>query len=99
MWSSGQSSWLQIERSGFESRLYQIFLEVVGLERDPLSLMSTIEELLERKSSGSKGFVTLTTWHPQKPALTSPISGGRSVGIDRSRSQATEFVLFVYIIL
>jgi hypothetical protein len=25
----------------------------VGLERGPLSLMSTIEELLERKSSGS----------------------------------------------
>jgi hypothetical protein len=25
----------------------------VGLERDPLSLVSTTEELLERKSSGS----------------------------------------------
>jgi hypothetical protein len=30
---------------------YQIFLELVGLERDPLSHVSTIEELLERKSS------------------------------------------------
>jgi hypothetical protein len=36
-----------------ESRLYQIFWEVVGLERGPLNLVSTIEELLERKSSGS----------------------------------------------
>jgi hypothetical protein len=27
--------------------------KVVGLERGPLSLVSTIEELLERKSSGS----------------------------------------------
>jgi hypothetical protein len=52
LWSSGQSSWLQIQRSGFDSRRYQIFWEVVGLERDPLSLVSTIEELLERKSSG-----------------------------------------------
>jgi hypothetical protein len=33
---------------------YQIFWEVVGLERDPLSLVSTVEELLERKSSSSR---------------------------------------------
>jgi hypothetical protein len=32
-----------------DSRHYQIFWEVVGLERGPLSLMSTIEELLDRK--------------------------------------------------
>jgi hypothetical protein len=31
---------------GFDSRLYQILWEVVGLERGPLSLVSTIEELL-----------------------------------------------------
>jgi hypothetical protein len=53
LWSSGQNSWLQIKRARFDSRRYQIFLEVVGLERDPLSLVSTIEELLGRKSSGS----------------------------------------------
>jgi hypothetical protein len=47
------SSWLQIQRSGFDSRRYHIFWEVVGLERGPLSLVSTIEELLERNSSGS----------------------------------------------
>jgi hypothetical protein len=45
LWSSGQSSWLQIQRSGFDSQCYQIFWEVVGLEWDPLSLVSTIEEL------------------------------------------------------
>jgi hypothetical protein len=50
---SGQSSWLQIQRSGFDSRCYQIFWEVVGLERGPLSIVSTTEELLGRKSSGS----------------------------------------------
>jgi hypothetical protein len=56
LWSSGQSSWLQIRRPGFFSRHYQIFLSkkkkkktVVGLERGPLSLVSTTEELLDRK--------------------------------------------------
>jgi hypothetical protein len=65
------SSWLQIQRSGIDSRRYQIFWEVLGLERGPLSLVSTIEELLGRKSSGSclesreygrRGSVTLTKW-------------------------------------
>jgi hypothetical protein len=45
LWSSGQSSWLQIQRSGFYSRRYKISWEVVGLERGPLSLMSTIDRL------------------------------------------------------
>jgi hypothetical protein len=37
--------------------------------------------------------VTLITWHPsvhKTLALTSPTSGGRSVSIVRSRTQATE---------
>jgi hypothetical protein len=33
---------------GFDSRRYQIFWEVVDLERDPLSLVRIIEELLDR---------------------------------------------------
>jgi hypothetical protein len=33
--------------------LPKIFREVVGLERDPLSHVSTVEELLGRRSSGS----------------------------------------------
>jgi hypothetical protein len=37
----------------FNSWLYQIFLEVVGLEQGPLSLMSAIIELLGRKSNSS----------------------------------------------
>jgi hypothetical protein len=72
LWSSGQSSRLQIQRSGFDYRRYQIFWEVVGLERGPLSLLSTTEELRERKSSssglenrhyGRRGFAELTTRH------------------------------------
>jgi hypothetical protein len=53
LWSSGQSSWLLIQRSGFDFQHYQMFREVVGLERDPLSLVTTIEELLGSKSSSS----------------------------------------------
>jgi hypothetical protein len=40
-WSSGQSSWLQIRRPGFDSRHYQK-KKVVGLG---LSLVTTTEEL------------------------------------------------------
>jgi hypothetical protein len=48
--SSGQSSWLQIQRSGFDSWHYQIFWEVVCLERGSLNLVITTEELLGRNS-------------------------------------------------
>jgi hypothetical protein len=41
----------------------------------------------------------LTTQHlyPQKLALTSPTSGGLSVGVVRSRTKATEFFFFVMV--
>jgi hypothetical protein len=104
LWSSGQSSWQQIQRSGFDSRHYKIFWAVVGLERGSLSLMSTTEELLERKNSGSGleireyGRRDPLRWprgtlYPKKSALTSPTSDGRSVGIVHLRTQATEFVV------
>jgi hypothetical protein len=74
----------------------------VVLERGPLSLVSTIEELLGKNSSGSGlenreyGRGDQLRWprdtlYPQKLALTSPTSGGRSVGIVRLRTKATEF--------
>jgi hypothetical protein len=74
----------------------------VGLDRGPLSLVSTIKELLDRKISGSgleireyrhrdPSRCPRCTLYPQKVALTSPTSGDRSVGIVRSRTQATEF--------
>jgi hypothetical protein len=47
LWPSGQSSWLQIQRS--RVRFPGTKKEVVGLERGPLSLVSTTEELLDRK--------------------------------------------------
>jgi hypothetical protein len=93
LWSSGQSSLLQIQ---FDSRRYQIFWEVVGLERGPLSLVSTTEELLGRKCSGfgleNREYGRRDQWlcprdilHPRKLALTSPTSGDRLVGL-RPRS-------------
>jgi hypothetical protein len=100
VWRS-QSSWLQIRRSGFDSRRYQIFWEVLDLERGPFSLVSTTEELLGRKSGGNGleiweyGRKDPSRWYrgalyPKKLALTSPTSGGRSVAIVRLRIQATE---------
>jgi hypothetical protein len=38
---------------GFDSQRYQVFWEVVGLERGSLSLVRITEELLEGKNSGS----------------------------------------------
>jgi hypothetical protein len=105
--SSDQRSWLQIQSSGFDSRHYQIFWEVVGLERGQLSPVSKTEELLEIKSSGSglekldyvrRGSTALATRHPsirKKLALISSASGGRSVWIFRSRTQTTEFSLLM----
>jgi hypothetical protein len=79
----------------------------VGLERGPLSLVNTIEELLGRKSSCSglenqcyshRVSAALTAGHPsirKKLELTSPASGDRSVGIVRLWTEVTGFVLFV----
>jgi hypothetical protein len=77
----------------------------VHLEQSLFSLVSTIEELLGRKSSGSGLEIReynrrdLSRWprgslYPQNLELTSPTSGGRSVGIVRSRTQAMEFFFF-----
>ena len=87
---------------GFDPRRYQTFWVVVGLDRGPLSLVRSSEELLE-KSSGSRSRKQkltavgtrcvdhVTPLYPQKLALTSPTGGGRSVGIVRVRTKATEF--------
>jgi hypothetical protein len=79
------------------------FLRSSGSGTGPLNLVSTTEELLGRKSSDS-GLENRNygrrdpswprgTLCPQKMALNSPTSGGRSVGIIRSRTQDTEFSL------
>jgi hypothetical protein len=97
LWSSGHNFWLQIQGSGFDYRFYQIFWEVVGLERGPLSIVSTIEESGSGLESREYGCRDPSRWvrgslYPQKFALTLPTSGGRSVGVVRSRTQATELI-------
>jgi hypothetical protein len=77
----------------------------VGQERGPRGFVSTIGELLERKSSGfglesqdygrrdssrcPRGTLCL-----QKLELTSPTSGGRSVGIESNNTQQITFSSF-----
>jgi hypothetical protein len=61
--------WLWLDRlCGLAIRVprYQIFWEVVVLERGPPSLVSTIEEGsgLENRDYGRRGSAALTTWHP-----------------------------------
>jgi hypothetical protein len=70
--------------------------------------VSTIEELPGRKSSGSRlesreygprypPRWKRDTFYPQRLAVTSMASGGRSVGIVRSRTQATEFSFTLFL--
>jgi hypothetical protein len=102
LWSSGQSFWLQIRRPGFDSQHYQNKKKVVGLERDTLVLVSTAEELLDRKVAaavyktentavGIRHADHVPSSIRKMLAITSPTSGGLSVGIVRSRTQAMEF--------
>jgi hypothetical protein len=77
----------------------------VGLERGPLSRVSTIEELFGGKSIGSglenrddrrdPSRWLRDTLYPKHLALTLPKIGGRSVGTVRSRTNATEFSLIL----
>jgi hypothetical protein len=105
---------------GFAFRRYQIFWQVVGLERGPLEprelgdfnakvgrediFKSPIGNESLHATSNDNGVKVVNfatsknlTWprdtlYPQKLAPTSPTSGGRSVGIIRSRTKTTEFV-------
>jgi hypothetical protein len=74
----------------------------VGLERGPRYLVSTIVELLERKSNGFSLEIReygcrdplrrlRGNLYPRKLALTSPTSGGLSVDIVLLRTEATKF--------
>jgi hypothetical protein len=101
--SSGQCFCQQIHRSRVRFPAYHIFWEVVGLERVPLSLLSTTEELLGRNSSGS-GLENREygrgdplrwprdTFYPQKLVLTLPKSCGSSVSIVHLRTRTMEFL-------
>jgi hypothetical protein len=80
----------------------------VVLERGPLSLVNTTEELLGWKSSsygleileyslGIHRAVYETPLYPQKFALTTPTCAGRSVGIVRSRTNGHGVCFWLFI--
>jgi hypothetical protein len=87
LWSSGQSFWLQIQRSRVRSPALPDFLSSCGYGT------GSTEELLELKSSGSRSRKQrltavgircadhVTPLYPQKLSLSSPTSGGHSVCI------------------
>jgi hypothetical protein len=83
LWSSGQSFWLQIQRSR------------VRFLAD--SRFSEKQRVWNGVNSASWGQLRLRwprgTLYPKKLTLTPPTSGGRSVGIVHSRTSATEFSL------
>jgi hypothetical protein len=102
LWSSDQSSWLQIQRSGYDSQRYQIFWEVVGLERGPLTTheynwggawkkkwwLQSRNPRIQPWGSCHADHVTPSIRKSwHKPSTI----GGHSVSIVRSRTQATEF--------
>jgi hypothetical protein len=76
--------------------------KAVGLERGPLSFVSTTEELLDRKvvvpvyKTENTAVRIRHSDHvaSQKLAITSPTSSGRSVGIVRSWTQIMGFFFF-----
>jgi hypothetical protein len=72
---------------GFYFRQYQIFREVVSLERGPLSLVNSIEELLGRNSSGS-GLESLSA----KDGTNFADKRRRPVSIVHSRTKVTEYL-------
>jgi hypothetical protein len=90
-------------RPGFESRHCQ--KKVVYLEQSPFSLVSTAEELLDRKVAapvyktkntavGIRHADHVAPSIRKKLAIASPTSCCRSVGIVRSRTQIMEFLGF-----
>jgi hypothetical protein len=101
LWSSGQRSWMQIQRAGFDSRQCQISRDVVCLERGALIIEYNWGDTWKKNcgfglQNRDCGRVDPSRWprgilYPQRLTLPSPTSGGRSVGIVRSWTQAMEF--------
>ena len=102
LWSSGQSFWLQIQRSRARFPALPDFLSSSGSGTGSTQPREVNwgATWIKSSGSGSENRVTavgircadhVTPLYPQKLALTSPTGGGRSVGIVRSRTKATEF--------
>ena len=103
LWSSGRSFWLEIQRSRVRSPALPDFLSSSGSGTGSHSASwGQLRSYLNEKSSGSRSRKQrltavgnrcadhVTPLYPQKLALTSSTGGGRSVGIVRVRTKATE---------
>ena len=101
LWSSGQSFWLQIQRSRVRSPALPDLLSSSGSGTGSTRPREVkLRSYLNKKSSGSrfrKQRLTavgtrcanhVTPLYPQKLALTSPTGGGLSVGMVRSRTKS-----------
>jgi hypothetical protein len=98
--------WSEVVDTDPEARVRFLALpgkKVVGLERGPISLVSTTEKLLDRKVAvtvyktkntvvGIRHADHVALFILKKLTITSPTSGGRSVGIVLSQTKDTEFV-------
>ena len=102
LWSSGQSFWLQIQRSRVRFPALPDFLSSSGSgtgSAQPREVNWGATWIKKSSGSGPEQRLTavgircadhVTPLYPQKLALTSPTGGGRSIGIVRSRTKATE---------
>ena len=105
LWSSGQSLWLQIQRSRVRFPALPDFLSSSGSRTgstQPREVNWGATWIKKCSGPGPENRLTavgircadhVTPFYPQKLALTSPTGGGHSVGIVRSRTKATEFFL------
>jgi hypothetical protein len=57
-----------------------------------LVVVLVVEPVVSCSPGNTLIYEHVTPLYPQKLALTSPTGGGRSVGIVRSRTKATEFI-------
>jgi hypothetical protein len=107
LWSSGQSFWLQIPRPRVRFPALPDFLRSSGsgtgstlLRKDNwrATWMKSSDSGLENRDLTTVGIRCAdhaTPLYPQKLTLTSPTRDGRSVGIVRLRTKATEFRVFL----
>jgi hypothetical protein len=109
LWSSGQSLWLQIQRSRVQFPALADYLRsgVSGTgstqprEDNCVDTRMKKQRIRSRKNEindrGNSLRWPRITPYPQKLALTSPTCGGRSIGIVRLRTTVMEFSLVFFI--